>query len=133
MGHLVSILPDGWGRPPGFSQGILHDGSRALRTAGQIGRDELTGEMAEGFAAQWALALANVATVVTAGGGEPSDITVLRIYVTSIAAYRAAGSELSGGYSTAIGKHFPAMTLLEVTGLLEPAALVEIEAEAILG
>lgn len=133
MGHLDNILPDGWSRPPGYSQGVLHGGSRTLAIAGQVGKDERTGEMPEGFGAQWAAALANVAAVVEAAGGKPSDITAMRIYVTSIDAYREAGPELPDGYTAALGKHFPAMTLVEVTGLLEPAALVEIDAQAILG
>lgn len=127
-----TILPDGWSRPPGFSNGVLTEGGRRLAIAGQIGKDMVSGEVEQGFAAQWARTLANIVTVVRTAGGDATDITQMRIYVTSIDAYRSAGAALAEGWKSSIGKHFPAMTLVEVTGLMEPEALLEIDAEAIL-
>lgn len=127
-----AILPDGWSRPPGFSNGIVTEGTRRLSIAGQIGKDMVSGEMKQGFGEQWSQTLANIATVVRAAGGEPTDIAAMRIYVTSIDAYREAGAALAEGWKAAIGKHFPAMTLVEVTGLMEPEALLEVDADAAL-
>ncbi len=127
-----AILPEGWSRPPGFSNGILTDGRRHLAIGGQVGKDNITGEMKQGFADQWAQTLENIVTVVRAAGGEPTDITALRIYVTSIPAYREAGAALAEGWKSTIGKHFPAMTLVEVTGLMEPEAYLEIDGDAVL-
>lgn len=127
-----TILPEGWSRPPGYSNGVVTEGGRRLAIGGQIGKDMVSGEVKQGFGEQWTQTLANIVTVVRAAGGEAADITALRIYVTSIDAYHSAGGALAEGWKSTIGKHFPAMTLVEVTGLMEPEALLEIEGEAVL-
>jgi enamine deaminase RidA (YjgF/YER057c/UK114 family) len=128
----TAILPDGWKRPRGWSHGTLHGSEIAV--AGQFGWDPTTFELVgDDFAAQWGQSLANVVGVVAAPGGEPHDVLSLRVYVTDMEAYRAAGSALGAGWQSTFGAHFPAITLVEVGALTEPGALVEIEATARIG
>jgi enamine deaminase RidA (YjgF/YER057c/UK114 family) len=131
---LKQILPSGWARPRGFSHCLSASGTRIVSIAGQTGggvdgSGVLTGTS---FTDQWAMALGKVATLVREAGGQPGNITAMRIYVTDIAAYKAAIADLGAGYAAALGKHFPAITLVEVKSLVDPNALVEIEAEALL-
>ena len=128
------VLPEGWQRPAGYSNGIVSPGGQVVHVAGQIGiRD---GEQAlnpeDDFAAQWTNALRRVCAVVEAAGGKPEDIAALRIYLTDIEAYRSSLGGVAAGYRETVGKHFPAMTMVQVAGLLDQAALVEIEAVAVL-
>jgi enamine deaminase RidA (YjgF/YER057c/UK114 family) len=129
----TTILPDGWPRPRGFSQGVRTTGTRTVRVAGQVG--QLPGAsvvVGLGIGEQWRLALANVVSVVKAAGGDIANIVSLRAYVTDVEAFRQAGPAIAAAWGATLGRHFPAMTLVEVTGLLDPNAVVEIEAEAVL-
>lgn len=83
------------------------------------------------FAAQFALALDRVLAVVRAAGGGPSHIGRMTIYVTDLAAYRDARSELGAAWRARLGRHYPAMSLVEVGGLVDVGAQVEIEATAV--
>ena len=126
-----AILPEGWQRPRGYSHGVSSAGSRIVHVAGQTG----TQEDAPGggdFGVQFGAALERVVSVMQAAGGTAEHITAMRLYVTSVAAYQEAGAALGEAWRRHIGKHFPAMTLVEVTALLNPDALVEIEAEGVL-
>jgi enamine deaminase RidA (YjgF/YER057c/UK114 family) len=129
-----TILPSGWNRPAGYSEGVVAEGSRLLHVAGQFGvRDGESAVHAEdGFGAQWTNALRRVCTVVESAGGSAEDIVALRVYVTDLAAYHAALRDIAGGYRETLGKHFPAITMVAVAGLVDDAALVEIEATAVL-
>jgi enamine deaminase RidA (YjgF/YER057c/UK114 family) len=129
-----AILPAGWERARGFSYGVVARGSRILRVAGQIASEKGTGGVEAGldFGAQWERALGNVVTVVEAAGGAAERIVMLRAFVTDLDAFRSAGAALGAGWRAHLGKHFPAMTLVEVSRLVDPNALVEIEAEAVL-
>jgi enamine deaminase RidA (YjgF/YER057c/UK114 family) len=99
--------------------------------AGQFGWDPASGKCeSDIFAEQWEQALCNVRTVVEAAGGSVSTISTLTIYVTSLERYRAAGRDLGDSWRRVYGKHFPAMTLVEVAGLTDPDALVEVEGVA---
>lgn len=131
----TSVLPESWKRPAGYSEGRSAASGTTIAVAGQLGISQGDGSPADasGFAAQWALALARVGDVVRAGGGVIEDVVLLRIYVTDLAEYRAAGRDLGAGWGAVFGQHFPAMTMVEVSGLLEPAAKIEIEAVAIVG
>lgn len=121
------INPDPPGRPSGWNNGLLGPaGGRVLFVAGQ------TAPGAAGFAAQWATALDRVLAVVRAAGGGPADIGRMTVYVTDREAYRANLKELGDVHRRALGKHYPAMTLVEVSALVDPAAVVEIEATAVL-
>lgn len=132
MKRTSTILPEGWPRPRGYSNGVLVEGGgRHLFIAGQIGwdKDEV---LATGFLDQWDQALANVAAVVAAAGGETSDLVRVTVYVTDKALYTADLRAVGDAWKRRIGAHWPSMTLVEVQDLLEPGALVEIEATAVL-
>ena len=115
-----------WPRPKGFSQGVV-TGKRTLYVAGQVGWNARQEFESDDFAAQFAQALDNVLTVVRAAGATPQSVVKMTIYVTDLAAYRAAQRALGPVWRVRFGKHFPAMALVGVAGLVEERALVEIE------
>lgn len=129
------VQPEGWKLPRGYSNAVrVHDAAKLLFIAGQIAWDadqKLVG--ANDFAAQFAQALKNVVTLVKAAGGEPQHLVRMTIYVADRRQYLAAMSAIGEHWRALLGKHYPAMSLVEVSGLLEPGALVEIEATAALG
>ncbi|WP_160122751.1 RidA family protein [Rhodovarius lipocyclicus] len=127
---LKDILPPGWPVPRGYSNGMLGQG-RILCVGGQIGWNA-EGQFAQGFVAQCRQALANILAVVQAAGGGAEHIARLTWYVTDMAEYRASLAELGPAYRAVMGKHFPAMALVQVVALVEPEAKVEIEATAVL-
>ncbi|WP_114377770.1 RidA family protein [Elioraea thermophila] len=127
---LETILPAGWPRPKGYANGMVGAG-RVLFVGGQVGWDE-NGRFADGFIAQTERALLNVVTVVRSAGGSVEDIARLVWYVVDIDLYRRSLPELGPAYRRVMGKHFPTMAVVGVTALVEPAALVEIEATAVL-
>lgn len=127
---LVAVNPPGWPAPKGYANGMAGEG-RFVLTGGQIGWDA-TGRFADGFVAQVEQALVNVAAIVRAAGGEVEHIARLTWYVTDIAEYRASLKALGPAYRRVMGRHFPAMAVVAVSALVEPAARVEIEATAIL-
>lgn len=104
-----------------------------MALAGQIAWDSNSNIVGDDFATQFAQALKNVLAVVREAGGTPSDVISLRIYVTDKKLYLAQLKEVGSAYRALFGRHYPAMALLEVKGLLEDAALVEIEALASIG
>jgi len=121
------INPDPPGRPSGWNNGMLGPaGGRVLFVAGQ------TAPAAGGLTAQWAAALDRVIGVVRAAGGRPEDIGRMTVYVTDREAYLANLPALGDVHRRAMGRHYPAMSLVEVRALVDPAALVEIEATAVL-
>lgn len=131
MNRPTRINPEELGAPKGFSHGVLAPaGARLLFVAGQIGWDGAQRLAGEGFVAQFAQALANVMAVVRAAGGEPESIVRLTVYVTEKRLYLEALRDVGAAYRSVLGRHFPAMALVEVAGLVEPGALVEIEATA---
>ncbi|HET9624841.1 MAG TPA: RidA family protein [Kofleriaceae bacterium] len=121
----------GWPPPRGYANGRVGHG-RAVHVAGQIGWDE-HGKLVDGFLAQFGQALDNVLAVVRAAGGAAEDIATMTVFVTDIAAYRAATRQLAAVWRPRLGKHFPAMALVAVTALVEPDALIEIQATAYVG
>ena len=128
------ILPEGWPRPRGFSHAVVATGTRSVRIAGQIGREPGQAPIAAGTDAgtQWRVALGNVVAVLKAAGGEPGHLVMLRAYVTDIAEFNEAGPAIGAAWGATLGRHFPAMTLVQVSALIDPNAKVEIEGEAIL-
>jgi creatinine amidohydrolase len=130
-GSLLPINPPGLGRPHGFSHGILAPaGSRMLAVAGQTATDGHGLVTETDFAAQFGLALGRIIDVVREAGGEALDITRMTIYVTDLDRYRRARERLGDVWQSHMGRHYPAMALVEVKGLVDPGALVEIEADA---
>ena len=130
MTGLTTLQPPDWRKPKGYANGMLGRG-RMVLTGGMIGwnADEV---FADGFVPQVEQALRNVLAVLDVAGGGPEHIARLTWYVRSIAAYRDSLAALGPAYVAVMGRHYPAMALIEVAGLVEPRALVEIEATAIL-
>lgn len=127
------INPESLGAPRGYSNGVLTDaGGRLLFVAGQIGWDDKHTIVGEDFVAQFNRALANVMKVVTETGGNAQQIARLVIYVTNKTEYIERREEVGKCYRAHLGKHFPAMVLVEVKSLLDDKAKVEIEAVAVL-
>jgi NAD(P)-dependent dehydrogenase (short-subunit alcohol dehydrogenase family)/enamine deaminase RidA (YjgF/YER057c/UK114 family) len=135
MGARYSIInPEELGAPRGWNNGMLaRGGGRTLFVAGQTARDGSGQVAGADFVSQFDRALGNVLTVVREAGGEVGDIGRFTIYVTDIAQYRASLEPLGEVYRRRMGKHFPAMALVEVSSLVDERALVEIEATAVLG
>lgn len=128
-----AINPIDWAMPRGYSNGMLakKDG-RVLFIAGQIAWDKDQKIVSELFSAQFDQALKNVVDIANAAGGQATDIGKLTIYVTDKQEYIAEIKAVGAAYRKYMGKHFPAMALVEVKALLEPSAKVEIEAMAII-
>jgi enamine deaminase RidA (YjgF/YER057c/UK114 family) len=125
------LLPDGWPRPHGYANGISATG-RTLFVAGQVGWDPVSGRIESGdFAQQVRRALENVIEVLDAGGARPADVVRMTWFMTDLDAYRAARRELGAIWRELFGSHYPAMSVIGVSELLEPGALVEIEATAV--
>lgn len=132
MNPAAQVTPEGWPRGAGYAHAAIAHG-RVLCTAGQIGWDPLTEKLVgPDFATQAAQALANVATVLRAGGARPEHLLRLTWYVTDRAAYLDARAHIGIAYRRHFDRHFPAMTVVIVAGLLERGALVEIEATAVI-
>jgi len=128
------INPESLGAPRGYSNGVLTEaGGKLLFIAGQIGCDERQQVVGPDFVEQFDLALANVIAVVTDAGGSTEMIARLLIFVTDKSEYRSRTAEIGERYRARMGKHFPAMALVEVHGLLEDGAKVEIEGIAVIG
>lgn len=130
-GGLSVIQPMGWAAPRGYANGIEGRG-RVLCVAGQIAWDEECRIVSDDFVAQFERALRNVVAVVEAAEGQVHHIARLTIYVTDLDAYRSQEKAVGLAYRAVMGKHFPAMALVGVAGLVEPRAKIEIEATAIL-
>lgn len=127
------INPESLGGPSGFSHGVLTDpGARLLFIAGQIASDAQQKIVSADFVEQFDRALANVISVVVDAGGTAEHIARLIIYVTDKQEYRRRTREVGERYRARMGKHFPAMVLVEVKGLLDDEAKVEIEGIAAL-
>ncbi len=135
------VNPPALGAPRGWNNGVLAPrAGRVLFVAGQIGvdgggRDGGDPEPASpgALAAQFGVALARVGAVVEAAGGRIADIGRLTIYVTDMDSYRRGLPEVGAAYRRVFGRHFPAMSLVAVAELVEPSAVVEVEATAVLG
>ncbi len=126
-------LPEGWARPRGFSHAVSARGATTIRVSGQLAR--VGGEAIPAglsLGEQWTRALSNLVTVVRAAGADIPNIVLLRAYVTDMAEFNAGGAEVGQAWGETLGRHFPAMTLVAVTALVDPNARVEIEAEAVI-
>jgi enamine deaminase RidA (YjgF/YER057c/UK114 family) len=127
------INPESLGAPRGYSNGVLTEpGGRLLFIAGQIAWDAQQQIVNDDFVAQFDQALANVITVVNEAGGTAEQIARLVIYVTDKAEYKKRTREIGESYRARMGKHYPAMALVEVKSLLEDKAKVEMEGAAVL-
>ena len=127
--HLLQ--PDGWAAPRGYSNGVVATG-RQLYVAGQIGWDAQQRMVPGGLVPQVRQALENIVTVLATGGARPEHLVRLTWYLTDRAAYLAAAKEIGAVYREVIGRHYPAMTAVAVSALMEAEAVVEIEATAVI-
>ena len=126
------VNPASLAPPRGYSNGIVLGPGRILFVAGQIGWDRDGHVVSSDFVEQFSQALRNVMDVVREAGGGAEHVGRLTIYVTDKARYLAELSGVGAAYREHMGKHYPAMALVEVAALVEDAALVEIEATAVI-
>ena len=127
----VVVQPDGWPRPAGYANAIAAHG-RLIAVSGQVGWDPRTERFASrDMAGQVAQALRNIAEVLAAAHAKPEHVVRLTWFVTNLDAYVAARPRIGEAYRTVFGTHFPAMSVVEVKGLMERDAVVEIEATAV--
>ena len=128
-GRHTVLQPPGWPRPAGYANGIKARGDFVF-VGGMVGWDE-QGRFPQGFVAQARQALMNIAAVLREGGAEPQHLVRMTWYVRDMDEYLAARDALGAAYREVMGAHYPAMALVEVSRLAEPAALLEIEATAV--
>jgi enamine deaminase RidA (YjgF/YER057c/UK114 family) len=124
------LHPKNWTRPSGYSNGIAAEG-RQLFVAGQIGWNARQQIVSDDFVEQVEQALKNVVEILAEGQARPEHLVRLTWYVTDKREYLARSSEVGQAYRRVIGRHFPAMTLVQVMSLVEDRAKVEIEATAV--
>lgn len=125
------VNPDSLAPPRGYSNGLLYEGGRILFVAGQIGWDREM-KVADGLVAQFGQALDNILDVLREAGGAPDHVGRLTIYVTDKQEYLRTAKEIGVAYRERMGKHYPAMALVQVADLLEDRALIEIEATCVI-
>ena len=126
------LLPKGWKRPKGYSNGISASG-KMIFVSGQVGWNSDEVFVAKSMADQVRQTLENTLAILNEGGAGPGNIVRMTWYVTSKQAYLDSLPEIGQAYRELIGKNFPAMALVEVKSLLEEEALVEIETTAVVG
>ena len=124
------LQPPGWPKPQGYANGIRARGDMVF-VGGMVGWDA-GGRFPDGFVAQARQALENIVAVLAQGGAGPEHVVRMTWYVVDMDEYLGARSELGRAYRDVMGKNFPAMALVEVRRLVEPAARLEIEATAVL-
>ena len=128
------VNPEELGEPKGWNNGLLAaKGGRLLFIAGQAGWEEKAPGAPDGFTEQFARALDKVLAVLREAGGQPTDLARVTIYVTDLPAYRSSRKALGEAWRARLGKHYPASSLVAVSGLVDRGAVVEIEATAVLG
>jgi enamine deaminase RidA (YjgF/YER057c/UK114 family) len=128
---MRTLQPSGWPRPRGFAHGVVVDGpGRWIVLAGQTGADD-KGEYAAGnVGAQVRVALQRIVHLLREGDAGPEHIVRLTWYLTSRAEYQAASADIAAAWRETLGRNFPPSTLLYVSGLVDPHAMVEIEVTA---
>ena len=112
--------------PVGFSHAVVAASGRTIYLGGQAAHDASGTIVATGIVEQFAQAAANVVTALDAAGAKPEHLVSMQIYVTDVATYRASLKDLAPAYRDHFGQHYPAISLFEVSGLFDPAALVEL-------
>jgi len=127
---MKHLLPEGWRRPRGYSNGIQADGEQVF-VAGMIGWNKAE-EVADGFVAQLALALKNTVAVLAEAGAGPEHVVRMTWYVKGLDAYRENIPDIGRTYREIMGKNFPAMAVIGVVDLVDTGALIEIETTAVI-
>ena len=130
---MMQILqPPGWARPKGFSNGIAVRGGTTVYIAGQVGWTAEERFEQKTFAGQFRQALMNIVAVLAQAGGRPEHLVRLTWYVIDKQEYLASLREVGAAYRELIGRHYPTMAVVQVTGLVEAEARLEIEATAVI-
>jgi len=127
---MKPLCPPGWPRPKGYSNAMAARG-RMVFTAGIVGWDETGAFTSNNLPGQFAQALRNILAILECDGAGPENIARLTCYVTSIEEYRASLKEIGSAWKAIMGRNYPAMALVAVSALVEPEALIEIEATAV--
>lgn len=125
------LQPDGWATPKGYANGVAARGTMVF-TGGQIGWNAQQQFESDDFIAQTKQTLLNVRAVLEAGGAGPEHLVRLTWYVTDRNEYNSRLKELGAVYREVLGKNFPAMACVQVAGLMEERAKIEIEATAVI-
>ena len=124
------LQPPGWPRPKGYSNGISA-GGRIIVTAGVVGWDENESFAEYSLAGQFAQVLRNTLAILREDGAGPEHIVRMTVYIIDRAEYVRSRDEIGAAWKEIMGRNYPAMALVEVSGLVESAALVEIETTAV--
>ena len=128
---MKTLLPDGWTRPKGYSQGVIAEG-RQIFVSGQIGWDETGTFQTNDFAEQTGQTLRNILTILNAANAGAEHITRMTWFITDKKEYLASLKSLGQIYREEMGHHYPVMSVVEVNALIEDKAKVEIEATAVI-
>ncbi len=129
---MQTLLPEGWAPPIGYANGIAVDAGRIVFVAGQVGWDAQQRFHSEEIAPQFDQALANVVEVLAKAGAKPEHICRMTAYCCDKPAYMAARKELGAIWRRRIGKHYPAMSMIFVSDLLDSPGKIELEATAVI-
>jgi enamine deaminase RidA (YjgF/YER057c/UK114 family) len=124
------LNPPGWPRPKGYSNGVAARG-RVVSVSGMVGWDANGQFQTDDFVGQARQALENIVAVLREAGAGPQHIVRMTWYVLDRREYLEAGRDLGAAYREVIGRHYPAMSAVQVAGLMEERARVEIEATAV--
>jgi enamine deaminase RidA (YjgF/YER057c/UK114 family) len=126
------LQPPAWAKPKGFANGIAVKGGTTVYVAGQVGYTGQGEWQAKDFAGQFRQALANILAVLAEAGGKPEHLVRLTWYVLDKQEYLRALREVGAAYRELMGRHYPAMAVVQVSGLVEDQARLEIEATAVI-
>jgi len=129
---MRALLPEGWAPPIGYANGVEADAGRVVFIAGQVGWDAQQKFASEQIGPQFDQALANVLAVLAVAGGEPRHICRITAYCCDKPAYLAARTRLGTIWKRHMGRHYPAMSMIFVSDLLDHPAKIELEATAVL-
>ena len=129
---MPALLPPGWAPPIGYANGIVLDAGRIVFLAGQVGWNAQQQFESQDIAAQFEQALKNVLTVLAQAGGKPQHICRITAYCCDKPAYLAARRQLGGIWRELMGTHYPAMSMIFVSDLLDNPGKIELEATAVL-
>jgi enamine deaminase RidA (YjgF/YER057c/UK114 family) len=127
---MRTLLPRGWRRPRGYANGVSAEG-RLVVTAGVIGWDEAERIVAPDLAGQFRRILTNTLAILAEDGARPEHVVRMTWYVVDLDEYRSGLPEIGAIYKEMMGRNFPAMAVVQVSGLVEPEARIEIETMAV--
>lgn len=129
---MKHLLPEGWQRPKGYSNGISVGAGRTIYIAGLIGWNEKEEFESDKLTDQFRTTLENIVAVLASGGAGPEHVVRMTWYITDKQEYLSNLKEIGGIYRDIMGKNFPVMACVEVSALMEDAAKIEIETTAVI-